>query len=111
MFGLAVDECSLAVLRDTHGKYVHFTGMPPVFYDLDEDPDELHNRAGDPATAATVLDYAQRLLSLRMRHAERTLTGVLVTPMGLVEARREGRRPVVPDGVKKVTRTLGTAPA
>jgi arylsulfatase A-like enzyme len=100
-FGLGVDECSLAVLRDEHGKYVHFTGLPPLFYDLDADPDELVNRAGDPAYAATVLDYAQRLLSRRMRHAERTLSGVLVTPMGIVEARREGRRRVV----KKVTST------
>jgi arylsulfatase A-like enzyme len=107
MFGLAVDECSLAVLRDEHGKYVHFTGLPPVFYDLDDDPHELHNRAADPAWAATVLEYAQRLLSLRMRHADRALTGVLVTPMGLVEARRAGRRPVV----KKVTRTARPTPA
>jgi hypothetical protein len=87
------------VLRDEHGKYVHFTGLPPLFYDLDTDPDELVDRAGDPAYAATVLGYAQRLLSRRMRHAERTLSGVLVTPMGIVEARREGRRRVV----KKVT--------
>jgi arylsulfatase A-like enzyme len=107
MFGLAVDECSLAVLRDERGKYVHFTGLPPVFYDLEAGPDELDNRAGDPAYAATVLDYAQRLLSLRMRHAERTLTGVLVTPMGVIEARRDGRRRTVPaparDIVKNVT--------
>jgi arylsulfatase A-like enzyme len=107
MFGLAVDECSLAVLRDERGKYVHFTGLPPVFYDLEADPDELENRAGDPAYAATVLGYAQRLLSLRMRHAERTLTGVLVTPMGVIEAPRDGRRRTVPaparDIVKNVT--------
>jgi arylsulfatase A-like enzyme len=107
MFGLAVDECSLAVLRDEHGKYVHFTGLPPLFYDLDEDPDELHDRAADPAHAATVLAYAQRLLSLRMRNAERTLTGLLVTPMGVIEAPREGRRAVV----KKVTRAPEAASA
>jgi arylsulfatase A-like enzyme len=95
MFGLGIDECSLAVLRDERGKYVHFTGLPPLFYDLEQDPHELENRADDPAYASTVLEYAQRLLSLRMRNAERTLTGVLVTPMGVVEARREGRRRVV----------------
>jgi arylsulfatase A-like enzyme len=95
MFGIGIDECSLAVLRDEHGKYVHFTGMPPIFYDLDADPDELVNRAGDPAYGARVLEYAQRLLSLRMRNAERTLTGALVTPQGVIEARRPGRRRVV----------------
>ena len=95
MFGIGIDECSLAVLRDERGKYVHFAGMPPVFYDLERDPDELVNRAADPAYGATVLDYAQRLLSLRMRNAERTLTGALVTPQGVIEARRTGRRRVV----------------
>jgi arylsulfatase A-like enzyme len=92
MFGLGIDECSLAVLRDERGKYVHFTGMPPVFYDLERDPGELVNRAADPEYGATVLDYAQRLLSFRMRNAERTLTGALVTPRGVIETRRPGRR-------------------
>ncbi len=53
MFGIGIDECSLAVLRDERGKYVHFTGMPPLFYDLERDPDELVNRADDPAYGAT----------------------------------------------------------
>jgi hypothetical protein len=83
------------VLRDEHGKYVHFAGMPPLFYDLDDDPDELVDRAGDPACASRVLEYAQRLLSVRMRNADRTLTGALVTPQGVIEARRPGRRRVV----------------
>jgi arylsulfatase A-like enzyme len=95
MFGIGIDECSLAVLRDERGKYVHFTGMPPVFYDLERDPDELVNRADDPAYGPTVLAYAQRLLSFRMRNAERTLTGALVTPQGVIEARRPGRRRAV----------------
>lgn len=95
MFGIGVDDCAIAVLRDERGKYVHFSGMPPLFYDLEEDPDELVDRAGDPGYAGTVLEYAQRLLSLRMRHAERTLTGALVTPQGVIEARRPGRRRAV----------------
>ena len=70
--------------------------MPPLFYDLDA----RSRRAREPRratrrTRATVLEYAQRLLSLRMRHAERTLTGALVTPQGVIEARRPGRRRVV----------------
>jgi arylsulfatase A-like enzyme len=95
MFGIGIDECSLAVLRDERGKYVHFTGMPHVFYDLERDPDELVNRAEDPAYATTVLEYAQRLLSFRMANAERTLTGALITPQGVIEARRPGRRRAV----------------
>jgi arylsulfatase A-like enzyme len=94
-FGLTLEECSLAVLRDDHGKYVHFSGhpkMPPIFFDLDIDPGQHVNRADDPAYAPKVLDYAQRMLAWRMRHAERTLTGMKLTEhKGLVE-RREPRR-------------------
>jgi arylsulfatase A-like enzyme len=90
-FGLTLEECSLAVLRDDHGKYVHFSGhptMPPIFFDLDIDPGQSVNRAADPGYAATVLDYAQRMLAWRMRHAERTLTGMKLTEhKGLVERR------------------------
>jgi arylsulfatase A-like enzyme len=89
MFGLTMEECALAVVRDDHGKYVHFSGdhvFPPLFFDLDEDPMQLHNRAADPAAAPRVLEYAQRMLSWRMRHAERTLTGMKLTEhAGLVE--------------------------
>ncbi len=85
--GLTMDQCAISVLRDAHGKYVHFTGLPPVFYDLDADPYELVNRAGDPRQAATVLGYAQRMLSLRMEHVDQTLTGYVVTPAGVLDGR------------------------
>jgi len=94
VFGLTLEECALAVLRDDRGKYVHFSGhptMPPIFFDLDADPDQLVNRAADPAYAAQVLDYAQRMLAWRMQHNERTLTGMKLTMhAGLVE--RNARR-------------------
>jgi arylsulfatase A-like enzyme len=93
-FGLTLEECALAVLRDRHGKYVQFSGyptLPPIFFDLDSDPAQIRNVAADPAYAATVLDYAQRMLAWRMQHAERTLTGMKLTMhAGLVE--RNARR-------------------
>jgi arylsulfatase A-like enzyme len=82
--GLRSDQCTLAVLRDEAGKYVHFAGMDPIFYDLRDDPNELVNRAGDPGRAGDVLGYAQRLLSFRMEHADRALTRLLVTPAGVL---------------------------
>jgi arylsulfatase A-like enzyme len=88
-FGLTLEECSLAVLRDAEGKYVHFSGhpnMPPIFFDLATDPAQIHNVADSPAYADRVLDYAQRMLAWRMRHTERTLTGMKLTMhAGLVE--------------------------
>jgi hypothetical protein len=89
VFGLTLEECALAVLRDEHGKYVQFSGypmLPPIFFDLDNDPAQIHNVANDPAYAPRVLDYAQRMLAWRMQHNERTLTGMKLTMhAGLVE--------------------------
>jgi arylsulfatase A-like enzyme len=89
LFGLTLEECALAVLRDDHGKYVQFSGhrtLPPIFFDLDADPAQIHNVAADPAYAPKVLEYAQRMLAWRMQHTERTLTGMKLTMhAGLVE--------------------------
>ena len=73
--GLRFDACSLGVVRDRRYKYVHFTALPPLLYDIEADPDELVNLAGDTAYAEVVAAYAQKMLSWRMAHAERTLTG------------------------------------
>jgi arylsulfatase A-like enzyme len=40
-FGISIDECGLAVVRTTTQKYVHFAGLPPLYYDIAEDPAEL----------------------------------------------------------------------
>jgi len=94
-FAIDLEECSLAVLRDEHGKYVQFAGhhaFPAIFFDIDEDPAQLVNRAQDPAYAPQVLDYAQRMLAWRMTHAERTLTGMKLTGhAGLVERHADRR--------------------
>ena len=74
--GLRLDACSLCVLRDRRYKYVHFTDLPPLLYDIEADPNELANLAGDPAHAGVVAEYAQKMLSWRMVHAECTLTGI-----------------------------------
>jgi hypothetical protein len=73
---------------------VHFSGLPPLFFDLDEDPDHFEDRAGDPAYASRVLEYAQKMLSWRMEHSERTLANLVVTPRGVLDFRRVHRGPV-----------------
>jgi arylsulfatase A-like enzyme len=88
ILGIPMDRCAISVLRDEHGKYVHFTGLPPLFYDLEDDPSELVDRSTDPAATATVLRYAQRMLSHRMEHVDQTLTGLVVTPAGVLDGRR-----------------------
>lgn len=81
--GLTVDTAQLAVLRDRSFKYVHFTGLAPLLFDLSRDPGELDDRSADPVYAAIRADYAGRMLSWRMAHADRTLAGwSLTTPGG-----------------------------
>jgi arylsulfatase A-like enzyme len=87
--GLSLDECCLAVWRGERFKYVHFAGLPPLFFDLEADPQELRNLAQDPAHQAAMLEAAQALLSHRLIHAERTLTGIHLTHEGPI--RRRGR--------------------
>lgn len=73
---LRADECGVQVIRDRRRKYVHCTALPPLFFDLERDPDEFEDRSRDPAYAGEMLAYAQRLLSWRMRHEDRTLSHI-----------------------------------
>jgi arylsulfatase A-like enzyme len=73
---LRLDACSLCVLRDRRYKYIHFTALPPLLYDIAADPNELANLAGDPGHAGVLAEYTQKMLSWRMAHAERILTGI-----------------------------------
>ena len=99
--GIGMDESSLCVLEDARWKYVHFAALPPLLFDLQADPQQMHDLADDPAHAATVKDCAQRLLSWRMRHADRTLTHYRSSPGGLQcrtddqEEAQEWTRPAV----------------
>jgi len=81
---LTPDQCALNVLRGERYKYVHFTRLPPLLFDLARDPHETTNLAGDPDHAAIVMESAQALLSWRMTHDERTLTHLRLTPKGVV---------------------------
>ena len=85
--GLTPDQCSLNVIRGERYKYVHFTALPPLFFDLQEDPGEFTNLADDPAYLPLVLEYAQKMLSWRMLHDERVLANQMLTPGGRIEHR------------------------
>jgi arylsulfatase A-like enzyme len=83
--GLADEQCGIAVLRGDRYKYVHFTALPPLLFDLEADPAELVNRAEDPALREVRLACAERMLSWRMNHAERTQTSRFITEQGVIE--------------------------
>ena len=81
--GLTMDECSLCVIQDARWKYVHFAKLPALLFDLSADPHQFRNLAADPAHTAIVAEYAQKALSWRLNHADRTLTHFRSSPRGL----------------------------
>ncbi|OUS07304.1 phosphonate monoester hydrolase [Rhodobacterales bacterium 52_120_T64] len=83
--GVSLHEANLAILREERYKLVHFNGgLPPLMFDLKNDPNELVNIADDAAHAGTLLRLTQKLLNHRMRHSDRTLADVKITSEGVV---------------------------
>jgi hypothetical protein len=70
---------------------VHFTALPPLFFDLEKDPGQFNNLADDPALLPLVLAYGRKLLSWRMEHNERSMTRTFITENGVFERPRTRR--------------------
>ncbi len=82
--GLTLNQCSLNVIRDFDFKYVHFTNLPPLLFDLQKDPAELNNLADKPEYAQVMLRYTQKMISWRMENDERTLTNLALEEDGVM---------------------------
>jgi arylsulfatase A-like enzyme len=82
--GINQHQCAMNVIRDEHFKYVHFTALPPLLFDLGNDPNEFRNHAQDPEYQSIVLHYAQKLISWRMHHDDRALTETILSEKGPV---------------------------
>jgi arylsulfatase A-like enzyme len=82
--GIPSNRCNLAVVRDEQFKYVHFAALPPLLFNIENDPGELNNLAGLSEYKDTVLEFSHKLLSWRMEHTERGLTDTLLTSSGPV---------------------------
>ena len=73
----------MAILRGKKWKYVHFAALPPLLFDLENDPDEMNDLSKDPAHAGIMLEMAQKMLSWRLRHQEHVLTDLHNSPRGV----------------------------
>ena len=82
--GIPSAHCVLNMVRSDHDKYVQFAAegsvLPPLFFDLDADPQQRHDLHAEPGSAAACLEAAQRLLRWRMANDDRTLANIVVTP-------------------------------
>ena len=86
--GLTMQQCMVNIICGERYKYVHFTTLPPLFFDLEEDPDEFQNLAVEPAYQGRVLEYAGKMLSWRIEHDSPALTDLHLTPDGIVQGVR-----------------------
>jgi len=84
MLNISSAECNLLVHRDAEFKYVHFASLPPLLFDMKNDPDETRNLAEDPDYQGVVLDCVQELLSWRMRYEYGELVNLSASKNGLV---------------------------
>ena len=80
IFGLPLVDCNLAVLRDRAGKIVLFGGLPPLYVDLEQDPDEVSPLTEHPAMRT----YAEDLLDWRPGVVDGPLANLLATPGGML---------------------------
>ena len=91
--GLTLETSTLNVVRSRAAKYVHFADLPPLLFDLTSDPGEFVDLAQHDRNQNQVADYSRRLLSWRMRHTDKTLSHMQVTPAtGLVDLALNGGR-------------------
>ncbi|HTX64066.1 MAG TPA: sulfatase-like hydrolase/transferase, partial [Acidimicrobiales bacterium] len=90
-WGLPSAHCVLTVLRSGDTKYVQFAAdaaiLPPLLFDLGEDPGELHDVARDPRRRDACHDAVRELLQWRMREDDRELANSMLTfDRGLVRS-------------------------
>lgn len=86
--GVAQQDARLVMVFDGRWKYVHVEGMRPLLFDLETDPDELHDLGCDPAHAAE----AERLAAAHFAWARQHHTRITLTPE-TVERMTTGREP------------------
>jgi len=84
-FGLEASQANYAVLRTEGAKYVHFNGgLPPLFFDLNNDPYEQRNIANNQESTEALKQFSSMMLDHRMTNAYHALSNSKLTPQGLI---------------------------
>lgn len=74
--GIDQADARLIMIRDRRWKYIHCEGFRPMLFDLETDPDELHDIGGDPAHEAVRARMSDAIFTWARRHHNR----ITVTP-------------------------------
>ena len=91
LLGITMEQCTIDVLRGPDSKYVHFGNGDALFFDLTADPAQIVDAVDDPAVAERVSAARSRLLTWRIRHMDRTLTGHKISSKRGLVVRRDPR--------------------
>ena len=83
--GLEMKKCMVNIICGERYKYVHFAGLPSLFFDHNDDPEEFFDRSNDPAYYEIIKEYAGKLLSWRMENDDPALTDLHFTRNGVKE--------------------------
>lgn len=85
-FGLASQACNLSVSRSAEYKYVHCAGLPPLLFNLQEDPEECNNIVDEPEALSIRQAFAEELLAWRAQHLDQSTAMSRVSSEGVVYA-------------------------
>lgn len=72
LLGRAPDACRAWMVRTAKWKYIHWQGFAPQLFDLEHDPLELRDCAGDAASASVIEAMRARLLDWFCHRRTRT---------------------------------------
>lgn len=72
--GVDQADARLVMIFDGRWKYIHVETMRPMLFDLENDPDELHDLGDDPTQADRIVQFRERHFEwARQHHARITL--------------------------------------
>lgn len=92
---LSPEECNMICIRTSKWKYVHFPSLPCLLFDLENDPQEMKNLANDKNYLEIKNQLLSELLSHRLRHQDRQLSGYQITKDGVSSCYGNSSRKVV----------------
>lgn len=87
-FDLDSCRCQLTAQRSVSHKYVHFAGLPPLMFDMLNDPSETCNLAARQDWLVTRASNAEAMLAWRAEHLDQSLALTLLNADGLTRVRR-----------------------
>jgi len=80
---LTSEESNLSVIRTKEWKYVHFPSLPPLLFNILDDPYETNNLANNKNYLEIQNNLLSKLLSHRMIHQERQLSNSMLSQNGM----------------------------